>query len=241
MRVNRIGPALMLLLGLMYVAIPAGVRAAEYSSPSALVQAAWRDLEGDSEASAARAALVLAKTPAETLALFRAQLRSVKTEPKRVAQLLKDLESDRFTEREAAQKELAYLGKCIKSDLQKALKGPGSAEAKKRIRKLLEPIERAEKKDGPAAAPIGPVRQIGITNVNGKTTIMINGVPFDPTPRIIKDPGPPRGWVRAARAVGVLEFLNTEESRRMLREMADGDADALPTKEAKAALSRLGK
>jgi hypothetical protein len=51
--------------------------------------------------------------------------------------------------------------------------------------------------------------------------------------------GPPRSWVRAARAVGILEHINTPEARQLLQELADGEADALPTVEAKAALERL--
>jgi hypothetical protein len=43
---------------------------------------------------------------------------------------------------------------------------------------------------------------------------------------------------RCARAVEVLEWLNTAESRRLLKELADGAADAQLTREAKAALTR---
>jgi hypothetical protein len=47
----------------------------------------------------------------------------------------------------------------------------------------------------------------------------------------------PERW-RCARAVEVLEWLDTNESRRLLEELADGAADAQLTREAKAALTR---
>jgi hypothetical protein len=233
--------ALVLALGVM-AAVPRTVSAAETGAPSAAVRAAWKDLAGDDEARATRAALVLAKSPAETLALLRAELYPIKADPKRVAKLVRELDSDKYTERERALKDLRYLGKCVKTDLQKALAASGSAEVKKSIRKLLDAIARAEKKPEPAAAaPLAGARRISVSNVNGKVSIMVNGVPLDLTPRVIKPVGPPHGWVRAARAVGVLEFLNTDEARRLLRELADGEADALPTQAARAALRRLGK
>jgi hypothetical protein len=232
------------LLGLaaLAAAVPA-VSAAETTTPSAVVRAAWKDLAGDNEARATRAALILARSPAETLALLRTELHPVKADPKRVAQLLRELDSNNFTSREKAFEDLAYLGKYIKADLQKALAASGSAEVKKNIRKLLDAIARAEKKPEAAMAPAlgpGPV-SVFASNVNGKVSILVNGVPLDLTPRVIKPVRPPRGWIQAARVVGVLEILNTDETRRLLRELADGAGDALPTQEARAALRRLGK
>ena len=46
-------------------------------------------------------------------------------------------------------------------------------------------------------------------------------------------------WLRAKRAIMVLEHIATPEARELLKTLADGEADALPTKEAKAALERL--
>jgi hypothetical protein len=229
------------LLGLAALAAAPAVSAAETTTPSAAVRAAWKDLAGDNEARATRAALILARSPAETLALLRTELHPVKADRKRIAQLLRELDGDSFDGREKAFKDLAYLGKYIKTDLQKALAASGSAEVKKSIRKLLDPILAAEKKPEPVAAAFGGARQVSISNINGKVSIMVNGVPLDLTPRVIKPVGPPRGWVQAARVVGVLEFLNTDEARKLLRELADGEGDALPTQEARAALRRLGK
>src|SRR5207248_580532 len=46
-------------------------------------------------------------------------------------------------------------------------------------------------------------------------------------------------WVRAVRAAIVLEHIATPEARQLLQTLAKGEAEALPTKEAKAALDRF--
>jgi hypothetical protein len=46
--------------------------------------------------------------------------------------------------------------------------------------------------------------------------------------------------LRRVRAIGVLEAIGTPEARRVLTTLADGDPTALLTREAKAALGRLG-
>ena len=58
-------------------------------------------------------------------------------------------------------------------------------------------------------------------------------------PETEKPPTPT--WVRAKRAVAVLEHLGTPEARDLLKAISGGDEEALPTKEAKAALERMGK
>src|SRR5262249_26271745 len=58
---------------------------------------------------------------------------------------------------------------------------------------------------------------------------------------IVNDTLPPPAWLRAARAVGVLETIATPEARQLLQSLAKGELNALPTKEAKAALERLNQ
>jgi RNA polymerase sigma factor (sigma-70 family) len=52
--------------------------------------------------------------------------------------------------------------------------------------------------------------------------------------------GPSPAWVRSARAVAVLETVGGDDARKLLEATAKGDAEALPTCAAKAALDRLG-
>jgi hypothetical protein len=58
---------------------------------------------------------------------------------------------------------------------------------------------------------------------------------------IVNNTLPPPAWLRAARAVAVLENIATPEARQLLESLAAGERDALPTREAKAALERLNK
>jgi hypothetical protein len=48
-------------------------------------------------------------------------------------------------------------------------------------------------------------------------------------------------WLRAARAIMVLEAIDSLESRRVLQTLAGGEPDALPTRVAKSALERSRK
>jgi RNA polymerase sigma factor (sigma-70 family) len=52
--------------------------------------------------------------------------------------------------------------------------------------------------------------------------------------------GPSSAWLRSARAVAVLETIGGDDARKLLEGLAKGQADALPTRAAKAALDRLG-
>jgi RNA polymerase sigma factor (sigma-70 family) len=53
-------------------------------------------------------------------------------------------------------------------------------------------------------------------------------------------PGPSGAWLRAVRAIALLESIGTPEARAILETLAAGEAEALPTQEARAALQRLG-
>jgi RNA polymerase sigma factor (sigma-70 family) len=46
-------------------------------------------------------------------------------------------------------------------------------------------------------------------------------------------------WLRAKRAIALLEHIGTPEARQVLQRLATGDAQALPTREASTALERL--
>jgi hypothetical protein len=214
------------------------------AAPKVSLQSAWDDLAGDNQAKIARAALVLGRSPGEGVAFLKQNLRPVKADPKLLERWLNDLDAEESGTRALAQEELEYLDKYIKDDLKKALEKPASTESRKRIQKLLERIETAEKNAKPPAAAPGlglKGRSVSISNVNGQITIIVDGVPLDLSPRIYVPAGPPRHWVRAVRAIGVLEGLGTPEARQLIEALARGEADALPTIEARAALGRLGK
>jgi hypothetical protein len=208
------------------------------------LQSAWADLMGDDHARIARAVMILGRSQAEAVTFLKLNLRPVKADAMLLQRWLAELDADDPATRSLAQDELDYLGKYIKDDLKKALASPGSAEARKRIQQLLDRIETAErqaKPPMPEAGVPGKGRSVSVRNVNGQITVIIDGVPLDLTPRVLTPVGPPRLWLRAVRAIGILEGLATPEARRLLEAIAQGEASAWPTTEARAALERLGK
>jgi hypothetical protein len=205
------------------------------------LQSAWYHLAGDDQAAVARAVIAFGRSPGEAVAFLKQHLRPVKADAKLLERWFAELDAEDSTARALAQEELEYLGKYIKEDLKKALKAPGSAEARKRMQQLLDRIDTAEKQSQPTPTPKVMGRSVGVSNVNGQIKVIVDGVPLDLTPRVITPVGPPRPWVRAARAVGILEGLGTPEARQLLEVIAQGESAAMPTVEARAALGRLAK
>jgi hypothetical protein len=220
--------------GVLFVLCAVGTCAA--ADPPSRLDGHWADLASPDEARATRAALSLAATK-EAVSFLKDHLKPVKVDPKRLAQLIAQLDSEEFTKREEAAAELDYYGKFIKADLEKAKTDNASAEVKKRVQGLLD--RSAGETADPAAAPALAGRSVSVSNVNGKVTILIDGKPLDLTPK--SPPAPRPAWVRAARAAAVLEHVGTPEARKVLEGMADGEAEAPPTKAAKEALDRLKK
>jgi hypothetical protein len=207
----------------------------------------WADLTSSDEAKATRAMLSLAATPKETLAYLQDQLKPVKADTKQVEKLLKQLESSNFAVRARAMAELEYQGKYIKADLEAAHKSNSDAEVKARINELLDKLPKEKKKDAPMPMlPKGQPGVVSVSNINGQVRITIDGQVIDlsnlgPAPPPPPPPGPPAGWVRAVRAVTVLEHLGTPQARALLEAIAAGEADAMPTVAAREALGRLKK
>ena len=92
----------------------------------------------------------------------------------------------------------------------------------------------------------GQANSVEVKNVNGKVDIVINGKPLNfadlakagaPAPN---PPAPNPQWIRAGRAISLLESFQTPEARAILEEIANrGEPEAGPTLEAKTALKRM--
>lgn len=189
----------------------------------------WRDLAGTDEAKAVRAILALAAAPKEAVALFRERLGPVKAEPQRVGRLLAELDAEEFARRQRASEELAYLGRYARPALEKALTSDLSAEARRRIQQLVDEVKASEPEQAAPASEgrfelLGPARLSGRVGAQNDIKAALRSAAL---------------WMRAARAAAVLEHIATPESRQVLQSLAEGEPDALPTKEAKAALDRL--
>jgi hypothetical protein len=206
--------------------------------------AAWADLLSPDEAKATRAALAFAAKPAESVAFLKARVRPVKRDQAVFAKLVADLSDADPKVREAAQQDLSYYGKFIKGDLEKAQAEAADEESRDRLKRLLDRIAAEEKEKNPPKENPNPLNPNGgvsveVTVINGVRTVTINGQPLDTTPRVVKPLPPLAVWVRASRAIGVLEFLGTPDAVAVLEALSVGEDTAPPTVQAQDALARL--
>lgn len=120
------------------------------------LEADWKDLAGD--AAKAYAALGrLVSSPGPTVAFLRKRLTSMTTvDTQRIEQLIADLDSDTFTVRDAASKELETLGEQAGAALEKALAGNPSAETRRRLEALRRRLDDAR----PSVETIRQVRAV---------------------------------------------------------------------------------
>jgi hypothetical protein len=199
------------------------------AEPSKL-EAAWKDLGSEDDARVARATLILATDKAAP-GFLKDRLRPVKVDKKRLAALYDQLDAEEFDERQKAIDELKYLDRFIKEDLAQAVEGKYSLEVKARLKELLAKV------DPPAPKKPALGGGLRISNINGQMTI--NGMTLEEIGKAYAPPAVskgPTGWTQAVRAAAILEHLGTPEARQLLEKLADGEADAPPTKAAKAAL-----
>ncbi len=98
----------------------------------------WADLADDDAGKALRAAYVMAASGEQAATYLKERLTPTKLgDAKQLEKLVNDLDSNQFSVREAATKELAKLGEGIAPFLRRILKGQSSAEARKRIESIL--------------------------------------------------------------------------------------------------------
>ncbi len=192
----------------------------------------WEDLACTDEAVFSRALVRLAASPKETIAFVKGRLKPVSIDAARVEQLLKDLDGNEFAAWTRAAEELEYLGKYAKPLLHKALTEDRPLEVKKRLQELGTKFpQEKEKQESVKRDP-----------TQASTVRLPNGVVgARPDPRAAPPPptGPSTLWLRAVRAVALLEVVGTPEAREVLDNLSQGEAEALPTKAAKEALERL--
>jgi len=102
-------------------------------------EAMWSDLADRDAAKAYRAVVRLTISPRETCMLLDKHLQPVRgVSPERLAELVRDLDSDRFAAREDAARELKNLGEQADGALRDTLKRRPSLEVRRRIEALLE-------------------------------------------------------------------------------------------------------
>ncbi len=180
--------------------VPAPSRPAAEPIDEKQARACWDDLRGDDARQAYRAVGRLAAAPGDAVPLLRAKVRPAAPltgeGQKRLERWLRDLDDDDFEVRERASAELVRLGELMLPAARKVLAANPSAEVRRRLEEIVEPLARV--------APSPDLRA-------------------------------------ALRAVEALEHAGTAEARQLLKELAAGLPEATLTREADAALRRLGK
>jgi hypothetical protein len=144
---------LVLLVGLLYTGSPAAAAPQGEAPPkqkdekqaakltTAELDALWTDLAGKDAAKAYRAIWALVAAPEQSVPFLGGRLRKdTAPEGGRITQLVRDLDSKRFNERQKAMVELEKLGPLAKSALEAALATKPSLEVKLRIEQLLDKI-----------------------------------------------------------------------------------------------------
>lgn len=239
-RFSRLAVVLVALVAL------AGSPARAGDADPARIVAAWHDLLSGDEMTAARAILSLSSTPKETVEFLRSNMLSLKVDKGQLTDLVKRLGDRDYHTREAAQRELVAYGRTIRTELEEVRTAVGTlnAEAQDRVRRVLSRIRIAEE-DEKALTAGNPLLQpnaqpyINYVGNPARPQVFINGKPVDLTPRVITLSGPPPMYLRAARAIAVLEHIGTPDAAGVLDAVAQGEITAPPTRQAQEALARL--
>jgi WD40 repeat protein len=120
---------------------PEGAPAAGLSDEE--LKAAWNELAGADASRAHRAVWALTAAPRQTLPWLKGRLRPITPpDPKRLAQLLADLDSDDFAVREEAARALKELDESAGPALRKALADRPSAETRQRLEQLRGELDQ---------------------------------------------------------------------------------------------------
>jgi WD40 repeat protein len=125
--------------------------------------ALWRDLAGRDAQKAFAAACKLSTAPAQAAALVKEHVRPVPAaEPRRLAQLLADLESERFAVRRQAEAELERLGELAAPALRQVLANEPALDLRQRVERLLRKLSGV-----PAEALVRDLRAVEVLELAG--------------------------------------------------------------------------
>ena len=195
----------------------------------------WAELYKD-EPAASTALLKLFKQPEYAVPFLKVRLRPLKLDEKRCKELLKDLGGDDEKVWKAAWDELDYLDPRLATDLLTLMNDVTEKPSRTRIVELF-----GDRKADSLAGKDIQLRSIGAEGYNFTS----NGGSWWAEHRIDRIGSgtwnPKRAWTRAARGVAILEQLGTPDAVKVLGQLAEGHADAFPTKAAKESLERLKK
>ncbi len=199
-------------------------------------EAWWEDLE-KWETEATRALLHMADRREETVAFLKTRMKPLKITAGEVRALLLKLGNRNETVWKPAFEELEYFDPRLAIDLETLMDRYKEAPGRQRMVEVLS---------GREAGSVGnkEVKLMGI-GVQGFNFVSENRSWWaeHKIDRINREDGwgnPKKKWTRAVRGIVLLEHIATPSAVAILEDMANGHADAQPTKVARDALKRLG-
>jgi sugar lactone lactonase YvrE len=107
-------------------------------------EAYWLDLASTDSAKGAEAVWLLVSAPKEALHVLNRRLQPVTVDPRKIAQWIGELDSDKFAVRQQATDELAQLGSMAEPALRQILQEKPSLEVRQRVEQLLAKLEGAK-------------------------------------------------------------------------------------------------
>ncbi len=222
------------------------------------LQELWGMLLDADEAVSSRALLEMSARPkADVVAFLAGKLKPLKLTEERAKQLLAELNDDKEETAKAAFEELGYFDPRLVLQVGDMLKDLPQGRHRERVASLL----LGTGLDGLAGCKVEYNSAAAMAARNGGRTFPGNFMVEDPNPKragaavgiekystaVAETPAELSGWlkqrhwVRATRAVMILEHLGTPEAVKALEVVATGHEDASPTKAAKEAVERLKK
>src|SRR5262249_25507293 len=117
------------------------------------LESLWAELIGNDAVRSYQALGRLRAAPKQAVPFLEKRLQTTGTgEEQRIARMVADLDNEEFAKREKAVEELEKLGRRAEEALRKALAGETSAEARRRIKGLLDKLEKDPLPRPPAPA-----------------------------------------------------------------------------------------
>ncbi len=196
---------------------------------------AWEALLSEDEQTAGRALLCFASHKEDAVDYIKSKLKPLKLTKERACQLLADLVSGDDQVSKAAFEEFKYFDPRLVLD-DKQLREALLDKPARRLGAVLcdLPMDTLTGEKWHWYSPDNKMYRFNCGEAVSDRDAAI-------TVGLIGKVGRKATWVRAIRAVTVLEFVGTPKAREILDDISTGHPNAAPTKAAKAAIDRLKK
>jgi hypothetical protein len=194
------------------------------------MQVCWDDLlKGDPDA--ARALLTMSASPAKAFEFLKSRLQPLKVDAEQVNKWIKDLESDDEDVWKPAYEKLNYLDPRLAIPLATLMADVSNPKSRPRLVEIMSGRER----DSLAG------KDVKYHEFDGGQNFVVDDSSFwaekDVSRIGVIEPKPV--WARLTRAVVLLEHIGSPEAIKILKDMATGNPDAVPTTVAATALEKL--